>query len=64
MFSIQVTGTVAVHFDAYTTDNDANITYFAPFSHDAQTAIPEPATVILFGLGLSGVAAMRSRRRK
>jgi hypothetical protein len=64
VFSIEVFGSTAVHFDAYTTDTDGNITYFAPFSHDAQTAIPEPATVILFGLGLSGVAAMRSRRRK
>lgn len=29
-----------------------------------QTPIPEPATLILFGSGLSGIAALRRRRRK
>ena len=62
MYSISVTGDAFVHFDAYTTVN-GKIDEFAPFSHDAGTGIPEPATMLLFGLGLAGAGVVRKLRK-
>jgi hypothetical protein len=63
MYSISVTGDAFVHFDAYTTNSDGTINKFAPFSHDAGTGIPEPATMLLFGLGLAGAGVVRKLRK-
>ena len=62
-FSIEVLGTHAIHFDAFTLNADGTIDQFAPFSHDA-SAIPEPTTVALFGLGLAGVGFLRRRKKR
>jgi hypothetical protein len=37
---------------------------FAPPSHDAQTVVPEPTTLLLVGSGLIGLAAFKRRVRK
>ena len=63
MFTISVTGATAVHFDVYTTNADGTIAEFAPFSHDA-AMVPEPATMLLFGIGIAGAGVVRRFRKK
>lgn len=61
-FSVSLAGAMSFHFDAYTLNEDGSIQYFAPFSHDAGTTTthtPEPATMLLFGLGLAGAGVYR-----
>ena len=71
MFSIDTSGLVgdyAIHFDLYNEKyyslrigsnpvGDIDVNDFAPFSHDAQSKVPEPGTLLLFGIGLIGFAA-------
>lgn len=65
-FAIDISGLnpdYGVHFDLYTKTDGKNLE-FAPFSHDAE-AVPEPATLSLFGMGLlvlSGMGLIHRRK--
>lgn len=67
-FDLDVSGLLpdyALHFDLYTVNGDGIIDKFAPFSHDAQSAsVPEPASLLLLGTGLIGLAALGRKRFK
>ncbi len=65
-FEVDVTGLgpalLPIHFDlyAYTLNNNGQ-KVFAPFSHDA-SSVPEPTTMLLFGCGLFGMAAIGRKK--
>jgi hypothetical protein len=61
IFSLNIsTSYDVVHFDAHGFYLEADGKFaFAPFSHDGQKAIPEPGTLVLFGLGMAGAGILR-----
>ena len=66
-YHIEISDGYAVHFDAFTLDERGRVDQFNPFSHDATGGgdkIPEPATMLLFGMGLAGAGVIRKLRQR
>lgn len=65
-FNVDMTNIAAlgfdVHFDLYTYGTNGKTLVFAPFSHDAGTAVSEAETIALFAIGLLGLGFIRRRK--
>ena len=47
-----------------TDSSDAEELVFARWTPSTETAVPEPTTLVILGLGLAGIGARRWRQRK
>ncbi len=68
-FQVDVSGLkedYIIHFDLYNIkircNGDVDVTWFAPFSHDAESRVPEPSSLLLLGGGLLALTLIARKK--
>lgn len=62
-YSVTIWGYSRVHFDTFDHTLAQRKAYFAPFTTEsAQSVVPEPASILILGLGLAGSLVIRRRK--